>query len=253
MTHEPQTARYTSRPVTLGDLDLTAKLKRSVYEARLLQLQTDLVHLQRKVVEHKLRPVFVFEGMDAAGKGGVIKRLTQFLDPRGVEVHPIGAPNMMESGHHHLRRFWQRLPSRGRIALFDRSWYGRMLVEPIEGFCTPQEYDRAPREIRDFERMLTDDGYIILKYWIHIDKDEQLKRFKGREEDELKQWKLTPDDWRNREKFDLYVKYANAMFTATNTPFAPWFLISGNSKPWARITVLQTVVDYLQAWPNQPE
>ena len=253
MSKQPQTARYTARPVTLADLDLSTKLKRTVYEARLLQLQTELVHLQRKVVENKLRPVFVFEGMDAAGKGGVIKRLTQFLDPRGVEVHPIGAPNMLERGHHYLRRFWQRLPSRGRIAIFDRSWYGRMLVEPIEGFCTPEEYDRAPREIRDFERMLADDGYMILKFWLHIDKDEQLKRFKSREKDELKQWKLTKDDWRNREKFDTYVKYANAMFTATNTPFAPWFLISGNNKPWARITVLQTVVDYLEAWPKLPE
>jgi AMP-polyphosphate phosphotransferase len=253
MKQEPQTARYTARPLTLGDLDLTTKLKHSAYDVRLLELQTDLVHLQRKVVEQKMRPVFVFEGMDAAGKGGVIKRLTQFLDPRGVEVHPIGPPNFLEQGQHYLRRFWQRLPSRGRIGLFDRSWYGRMLVEPIEGFCTPEEYDRAPREIREFERTLTDDGYLILKFWVHIDKDEQLKRFESREHDPLKEWKLTPDDWRNREKFDQYVKYANAMFTSTNTPFAPWFLISGNCKPWARITVLQTVLDYIKAWPKQPE
>ncbi len=253
MAHEPSTTRYASRPVTLADLDLSAKIKRKVYDSLLLQLQTSLVHLQRKVVENKLRPVFVFEGMDAAGKGGVIKRLTQFLDPRGVEVHPIGAPNMLEQGHHYLRRFWQRLPSRGRIAIFDRSWYGRMLVEPIEGFCNSTDYERAPREIREFERTLADDGYLILKFWLHIDKDEQLRRFKNRERDELKQWKLTAEDWRNRKKFELYVKYANAMFTATNTSIAPWFLISGNSKPWARITVLQTVVDYLRAWPTQPQ
>jgi polyphosphate kinase 2 len=247
------TTRYTARPITLDDLDLTAKVKRKKYEQRLLELQTDLVKLQRKVVEGKLRTVLVFEGMDAAGKGGVIKRLVQFLDPRGIEVHAIGAPNQMELNHHYLRRFWQRLPNAGRIAIFDRSWYGRLLVEPIEGFCTPEEYDRAPREIRDFERMLADDGYLLLKFWLHIDKEEQLERFNSRKDDPLKAWKLTKEDWRNRENFDAYVKYANAMFHSTNTPFAPWFLIAGNSKPFARITVLQTVVDYLKAWPKLPD
>lgn len=235
------------RVLELAKLDLSNKLKRKEYEARLYQLQLDLVREQRRVVDQKRRVVLVFEGMDAAGKGGAIKRLTQFLDPRGVDVHAIGAPNQQESGHHYLRRFWLRLPSRGRIAIFDRSWYGRMLVEPIEGFCTQEEYERAGREICEFERVLADDGYLILKFWVHIDKEEQLKRFHARANNPLKKWKITDEDWRNRERFDSYERYANRMFRETDADHAPWHLIAGNSKLWARIRVLDTVVDALTA------
>ena len=238
------------RPLVIEDLDLSLKLKRKEYESSLLDLQTSLVRLQRKVVDQGLHVVLVFEGMDAAGKGGAIKRLTQFLDPRGVEVHAIGPPNEQERKHHYLRRFWLRLPPDGRIAVFDRSWYGRMLVEPIEGLCTAEEYQRAPKELREFERVLAEDGYCIMKFWLHVDKDEQLARFESRRDDPLRKWKITNEDWRNRERFNLYVRYANAMFAATNTPFAPWFLIPGNNKSYARVEVLSNVVRVLEAWPE---
>lgn len=236
----------TGRPILkLADLDLTKSLDDGEYQNKLAQLQLDLVRVQRRVIDTKQRVVLVFEGLDAAGKGGVIRRLTANFDPRGFDVHPVGPPNQMEQQHHYLRRFWQRLPSRGRIAIFDRSWYGRMLVEPIEGYCTAEEYARAPQEIREFERVLADDGYCILKFWIYVDKAEQLRRFKARETDPLKSWKLTPEDWRNREKFDTYVSYADRMFEATHAPLAPWHLIAGNSKNFARIKVARTVVETL--------
>lgn len=234
--------------IHLDDLDLTKKLKRNEYGDKLDKLQKQLVQLQRKVVDNKMRVIMVFEGMDAAGKGGVIKRLVQYLDPRGLDVHAIGAPDSMELSHHYLRRFWLRLPPKKRMAIFDRSWYGRMLVEPIEGFCTAEEYQRAPKEIREFERKLAADGYCIMKFWLHIDKDTQLKRFKSREADPLRQWKLTEEDWRNREKFDLYFKYANALFAATHTPHAPWHLVSANNKPHARVKVLKIVATTLEDW-----
>jgi AMP-polyphosphate phosphotransferase len=188
--------------------------------------------------------------MDAAGKGGCIKRLTQFLDPRGVEVHAVGAPNSQEQGHHWLRRFWVRLPSRGRIAIFDRSWYGRVLVEPIEGFCTREEYERAFHQIREFEQQLTIEGTALAKFWLHVDTDEQLKRFQARENDPLKAWKITAEDWRNRKRFEDYVKYADAMFASTNAPHAPWFLVPGNDKNYARIEVLERVADVLRRAAN---
>jgi len=237
------------RNLKLGDVDHTQKLAHKEYEDRLYQLQVDLVRLQRLVVDAQMRVVLVFEGMDAAGKGGAIRRLTQFLDPRGAEVHPIGAPNEQERQHHYLRRFWLRLPSKGRVAIFDRSWYGRMLVEPIEGFCSEEEYKRAPREICEFERVLADANYCLLKFWLHIDKDEQLARFKARSQDPLKKWKITEDDWRNREQYDQYVEYADRMFAATDADRAPWYLVAGNDKLHARISVLQTVVSTLDAFP----
>lgn len=229
----------------LSELDLSKKLDDNEYQAKLAELQLDLVRVQRRVIDTRQRVVLAFEGLDAAGKGGVIRRLTANFDPRGYDVHPVGPPNEQEKQHHYLRRFWQRLPSRGRIAIFDRSWYGRMLVEPIEGFCSKEEYERAPREICEFERVIADDGYCLLKFWIYVDKEEQLKRFKARETDPLKSWKLTAEDWRNRDKFDLYAEYANRMFAATHAPHAPWHLIAGNSKNYARIKVVRTVVDAL--------
>ncbi|MBN2082635.1 UDP-galactose-lipid carrier transferase [bacterium] len=233
------------RLLSLADLDLARKIKHKEYDAQLYQLQIDLVRLQRLIVDTGMRVVIIFEGMDAAGKGGAIKRLVQFLDPRGLEVHAIGAPSPQELSHHYLRRFWLRLPSKGRIAIFDRSWYGRMLVEPIEGFNTPEEYERSKEEIRQFEKHLADDHYCLMKFWLHIDKDEQFRRFKSRTEDPLKKWKITKEDWRNREKYDEYFKYAEAMFKETDAPHAPWFLVPGNSKLYSRIMVLSTVVEVL--------
>jgi polyphosphate kinase 2 len=237
------------RNLKLSKLDLKLELKHKEYDDKLHDLQVELVRLQRLVVDTGLRVVMVFEGMDAAGKGGAIKRLVQFLDPRGLEVHAIAAPNQQEYSHHYLRRFWVRLPSKGRIAIFDRSWYGRMMVEPIEGFCTDEEYQRAGSEIHEFERLLHDDNYCIMKFWLHIDKDEQIERFKSRTEDPLKTWKITKEDWRNREKYDEYVEYAEKMFAATDTDYAPWFLIPGDSKKYSRIAVLEAVVDVLEHFP----
>lgn len=234
------------RALRIKDIDLSQKLRPRAYKVRLLELQTQLVMLQRRIVEEKHQVLFVFEGMDAAGKGGVIKRLTQFLDPRGFEVHPIGAPNSQEQGHHWLRRFWVRLPSRGRVAIFDRSWYGRMLVEPIEGFCTPEQYKAAAPAIREFEAQLASEGMRIAKFWLHVDAEEQLRRFQQRQTDPLKAWKLTQEDWRNREKFDQYVHYADKMFGSTDAPHAPWYLIAGNDKNYARVEVAQRVVETLQ-------
>jgi polyphosphate kinase 2 (PPK2 family) len=233
------------RTLKLSDLDLTKQMSPEEYADKLRELQVDLVKMQRRVVERGARVAFVFEGVDAAGKGGAIRRLTEHLDPRGYEVHAVGAPNEQERGHHWLRRFWVRLPSRGRIAIFDRSWYGRMLVEPIEGFCTREDYKRASSEIREFERVLSDDGYIFDKLFLFVDKDEQLRRFRAREEDPLKGWKITAEDWRNREKFEQYEKYADDMFSATDAPHAPWHLVPGNDKNWARIRVLRTAADAL--------
>jgi polyphosphate kinase 2 (PPK2 family) len=235
------------RHLTLGDLPELDRVKGSDYEKALKQYQIELVQLQRRIFGEQQRILLVFEGLDAAGKGGVIKRLTMYLDPRGFEVHPISAPVHEEQLHHYLRRFWLRLPPRGKIAIFDRSWYGRMLVEPIEGFCTADEYARAPQEIREFERQLADDGYKLAKFWVHVSKEEQLKRFKERETDPLRVWKLTPEDWRNRSKYDQYVEKAEAMFRETDADHAPWHLIHGNNKEAARLTMIGHVVKLLDA------
>jgi polyphosphate kinase 2 (PPK2 family) len=230
------------RPLRISEVPHRAEPSKSNYEEQLRDLQLGLLELQRRLHDTRRRVVLVFEGMDAAGKGGVIKRLTMYLDPRGFEVHPITAPTVEESQHHYLRRFWLRLPTRGKIAIFDRSWYGRMLVEPIEGLCTPDEYDRAAGEICEFERLLADDGYIFSKFWLNVSSEEQLKRFREREADPLKRWKLTAEDWRNREKFEEYQVKADLMFAATDANHAPWWLIHGDEKQSARLQVLTQVV-----------
>jgi AMP-polyphosphate phosphotransferase len=243
----PKTETSEKRVLRVADLDLTKKLPDNEYRSKLAKLQIELVQAQRRVIDRGDRIVLVFEGVDAAGKGGAIRRVTTYLDPRGYEVHAIGAPNSQELAHHYLRRFWVRLPSRGRISIYDRSWYGRMLVEPIEGFCKPDEYARSAKEIREFERQLADDGYCIQKFYIYVDKDEQLQRFEARRTDPLKGWKLTKEDWRNREKFDEYAAYADKMFTATDAPYAPWHLICGNDKNYARVKVARLVIDAMTA------
>ena len=241
-----------SPPLRIADLDLSASLAEKKYDKRCGELQLLLVGLQRIVIERGLPVCLVFEGMDAAGKGGAIKRLTEYLDPRGLDVHAIGPPNIQEKSHHYLRRFWLRLPAAGRIAIFDRSWYGRVLVEPIEGFCTPEEYARAARQIREFEQAVAEEGTIILKFWLHVDKDEQIKRFREREKDPLRIWKIGPEDYRNREKFDQYVEKADAMFKETHKPSAPWILVPGNDKRYARVKVLESIVAALEGGPPKP-
>lgn len=228
--------------VTMQDEPMVKKL----YKKKLKVLQYEMLNLQQFLLNNKIGLVLAFEGMDAAGKGGAIKRLTQRLDPRGLIVHPISAPQPHEHRYHYMHRFWRKLPQHGQIAIFDRSWYGRVLVERLEGFATVQEWKRAYNEINEFERQLTDGEYIILKFWIHVDKDEQLRRFEERANDPYKSWKLTDEDWRNREKFDDYLNAANDMFDKTDTEDAPWVIVEGNDKLHARIKVLESVIQHIE-------
>jgi polyphosphate kinase 2 (PPK2 family) len=191
--------------------------------------------------------VIVYEGWDAGGKGGNIKRITEKLDPRGYEVFPIAAPQGEDKTHHYLYRFWRRLkpPDEKQILIFDRSWYGRVMVERLEGFCTEDEWKRAYREINEFERQLVDFGTILAKFWIQISKEEQLRRFEGRQETPYKAWKLTDEDWRNRQKWDLYEEAINDMLLKTSTLTAPWTIVEGNCKWYARVKALRTLVELL--------
>lgn len=229
----------------IEDLNLDKKIdKKTSYKKELKKLQYQMLNIQQFLFQHDIGLIFAFEGMDAAGKGGAIKRLTQRLDPRGLVVHPIAAPKPHELRYNHLHRFWTKLPARGSIAIFDRTWYGRVLVERIEGFATKDEWQRAYEEINEFEKVLTDDGYLILKFWIHISPEEQLERFNARQVDPYKLWKLTDEDWRNREKWPAYVEAANEMIAKTDEKNAPWFLIEGNDKKYARLEVLRKTIAY---------
>lgn len=230
----------------LNDLNLSLKLDKELYKKKLKVLQYELLNAQQFLFKNKIGVIIVFEGMDAAGKGGAIKRLTERMDPRGYEVHPISAPQPHEVRYNYLHRFWTRLPQHGQIAIFDRSWYGRVLVERLEGFATKDEWKRAYDEINDFERLLTDGNYIIIKFWIHIDENEQLKRFHSRARDPYKSWKLTDEDWRNRKKFHDYVEVADEMFEKTSSKNAPWILVPGNNKLHARIEVLKETLAQLE-------
>lgn len=230
----------------LKDLDLSLKTDKKTYKTQLKELQYEMLNAQQFLFKNKIALVLAFEGMDAAGKGGAIKRLTERIDPRGLVVHPISAPQPHELRYHYLQRFWRKLPQHGQISIFDRSWYGRVLVERIEGFATENAWKRAYKEINDFEKQLTDEEYIVIKFWIHIDSEEQLKRFNDRAQDPYKAWKLTEEDWRNRDKFDLYGEAADEMFEKTDTENAPWHLIPGNDKLYARIEILKKVIAHIK-------
>jgi polyphosphate kinase 2 (PPK2 family) len=229
----------------LENVDLTLTLDKDTYKRELIRNQIALAKLSFQVYLQQRPVIMVFEGWDAAGKGGVIKRITGKIDPRGFLVYPIAAPQGEDKTHHYLWRFWRRLPETGQIAIFDRSWYGRVMVERIEGFCVETEWKRAYREINQFERQLLDFGTILFKFWLHISKDEQLKRFESRAADKLRSWKLTEEDWRNREKWDLYREAVDEMLLKTSTIHAPWTVIEGNSKYYARVKTVRTIVDKL--------
>jgi polyphosphate kinase 2 (PPK2 family) len=232
----------------IDKLDMDKKLEsKEEYEDLLEEYQFKMLKLQRKIIEKGMAVCVTYEGADAAGKGGNIKRLIETLDPRGYEVTAISAPTAGEKGHHYLRRFWLRLPPRGRIGVFDRTWYGRVLVERVEKFAKKEEWQRAYKEINEFEKTLTDDGLILVKFWLHITKKEQLERFKAREKDPWKNWKLTDEDWRNRDKWDTYIEALEEMFEKTDTDYAPWTIIEGNYKWWARVKALKTVVNAIEA------
>ena len=201
-------------------------------------LQHRLLRIQQGIWHQKVRVIFVFEGFDAAGKGGIIRRITENWDPRGVRVHPIGAPSPQEQKRHYLYRFWKKLPDPGTIVIFDRSWYGRVLVEKVDKLIDKKDVERSYPEINEFEKMLTDDGICLFKFFIAISKKEQLDRFEDRLNDPYKLWKLNLDDIRARKHWDDYVKAADRMLHETDTKHAPWHLIWGNHKPSARNEVL---------------
>ncbi|MBO7351847.1 MAG: hypothetical protein J6U12_02900 [Candidatus Methanomethylophilaceae archaeon] len=228
------------------NVDFSQSISKSDYNKKLAKLQNKLAELQVKLANSKKGMCLVFEGWDAAGKGGCIKRVTQALNPRGYKTFPTPAPTAEEKSHTHLWRFAKNMPDPGQITIFDRSWYGRMMVEPIEGFCTEDEYSRAGAEINLFESSLYKDHVIFLKFWIDVTKEEQLKRFNDRAADPLKNWKLTDEDWRNRKKWDVYEKYINSMIKQTNTDYAPWIDVECVDKRYGRIKVLETIVDTLK-------
>ncbi|MCB1799312.1 MAG: polyphosphate:AMP phosphotransferase [Gammaproteobacteria bacterium] len=235
-----------ARITLLDRIDLTQTIAREDYRDRLAALQSELNDLAWRAYTEKLSTVFVFEGVDAAGKGGAIRRVTQAVDSRLREVIPIAAPTDEESAHHYLWRFWRHIPRAGRMAVFDRSWYGRVLVERVEGFTSHANWARAYLEINDFEEQLTEAGVVVQKFWLQISKEEQLARFQARQDTPYKQYKITDDDWRNREKWDEYRDAVNEMLARTSAQHAPWNLIPGNDKRFARVQVLETVVKALR-------
>ena len=230
----------------LSKADLSLSYTREEYKEKLDKLQKKLEKLHGELYRRRIPVVLGFEGWDAGGKGGAIKRLTQKMDPRGYVVNPTASPNDIEKAHHYLWRFWRAMPKDGHVAIFDRTWYGRVMVERIEGFCTTKEWKRAYKEINDMEKDLYDAGAIVIKFWMHIDKDEQERRFRERQDNPEKQWKITDEDWRNREKWDQYEDAVNEMLMRTSTDYAPWIVVEGNSKYYARVKVLKTVVDAIE-------
>ena len=236
----------------LDQVDLGSSLKRKQYEAALKARQLRLAQLRLalggKLGTGGLGPalLILFEGWDASGKGGAIKRLVEPLDARHVRVVQYAAPTEDEKRHFYLQRFVGNLPGHGGMAVFDRTWYGRVLVERVEGFATTDQWERAYGEIVDFERFLYLEGCIIVKFWMHISPGEQLKRFKDRDGDPLKQWKLTEEDWRNRERWDDYAAAVEEMVERTSTTWAPWHVIAGESKRFARIAVLDATIQEIE-------
>ena len=230
----------------LEKVNLKLRLTPEEYSRQTRRLQNELHLLGYQVYLQKRPVVIVFEGWDAAGKGGAIKRLTARLDPRGYVVWPVAAPSGDDKVRHYLYRFWRRLPERGQIAIFDRSWYGRVLVERVEKLCSEAEWKRAYSEINQFERQLLDFGMVILKFWIHLSQTEQLRRFKQRETSQYKAWKLTGEDWRNRGKWSDYERAVEDMLLKTSTHGAPWTVVEANDKRHARVKVLQTAVEKLR-------
>ncbi|MFN3254160.1 MAG: polyphosphate kinase 2 family protein [Ilumatobacter sp.] len=231
----------------LDDIDLTLRLDRDEYEKRLAAAQARFLELRLGLGGQtnggKIGPglLVVVEGVDAGGKGGAIRRTVEVLDPRHFSVYSYSKPDEREKRHHFLWRFWTKVPGLGGMCLFDRSWYGRLLVERVEGFATEEQWTRAYDEIVQFERSLVLEGVILVKMWMQVSQEEQLRRFENRAADPLRQWKLNDEDWRNRDKWPRYVEAIEDMFAKTDHEFAPWNLISGEHKKWARVQFLETL------------
>ncbi len=230
----------------LCDIRLDKELGEKEYRRELKKYRRKLAALHNELYRKKIPVVIVYEGWDAAGKGGNIKRVASGLDPRGYEVIPIASPTAAEKTRQYLWRFWTRLPKDGHIAIFDRSWYGRVMVERLEGFCAEEDWKRAYNEINEFEKELTDAGMVVLKFWVQIDKDTQLARFTERQNTPEKQWKITDEDWRNREKWDLYEDAVNEMLNKTSTENAPWHILESVDKKYARIKAMKIVTEALK-------
>jgi polyphosphate:AMP phosphotransferase len=253
-SHAPSLPVSESAKITVLDqVDLTQDLSNGLYKQKLRSLQKELNELAWATYKAERSTVLVFEGVDAGGKGGAIRRLTNAIDSRLYRTIQVAAPTDEEKAHHYLWRFWRHVPRAGRISVYDRSWYGRVLVERVEGFATEQEWRRAYAEINEFEQQLTESGIVVLKFWLHIDQDEQLRRFKERERVPYKQHKITEEDWRNREKWEDYKLAVNEMVIRTSTENAPWHLIAGNDKKYARIAVLEAVTERMSAALKDPE
>jgi len=227
-------------------LDLSRSLTKEKFEAELEPLQQTLGRLTRKLRKKGRSLILAFEGPDAAGKGGAIRRLTEAMDARLYRVDPVSAPSDEERAHPYLWRFWRELPGVGRVTIYDRTWYGRVLVERVEGFARPEEWGRAFAEINAFEEQLDEFGTILLKFWIAISPEEQLRRFKSRRATPYKQYKITEEDWRNRDKWNAYEAAACEMIERTSTDCAPWTLVEGEDKRWARVKILKTIVERLE-------
>jgi polyphosphate kinase 2 (PPK2 family) len=231
----------------LDKLNLNLQMTKVDYREELLKYQLSLLLYQIRLREIGRSMIVVLEGPDAAGKGGLIKRITEKLDPRFVRVYSIVKPTDEEYRHHYLARFWNKFPPYGEIAIFDRSWYGRVLVERVEKFATELEWKRAYREINEMERVLVDDGTILFKFYLHISKDEQLRRFKKRESDVYKRWKMNSEDWRNRRKWNQHITAFEDAYAKTHTSYAPWHLIEAEYKWFARIKALRIIVKHLES------
>lgn len=236
----------------LDDLDLSARMSTDEYEKRLAAAQERFLALRLnlggQLSDGRIGPglLIVIEGSDAGGKGGAVRRIVEPLDPRHFSVYAYSKPTDSEKRHHFLWRFWTKIPGLGGMCVFDRSWYGRLLVERVEGFATDEQWNRAYDEIVEFERSLVLEGVILVKIWLQVSSGEQLRRFESRAQDPLRKWKLTDEDWRNREKWDQYTEAANDMFARTHHELAPWDLVSGEHKKWARVVVLETVIERVE-------
>lgn len=239
--------RLQPAPPGLSRLDMDKRVGRKKYERKLARLQERLREVSLAYRAQHRRSVVLFEGWDAAGKGGVIRRMSWPLDPRGLKVWPIAAPTPDEQGQHYLYRFWKRLPRPGQMVVFDRSWYGRVLVERVEGFAAEAEWSRAYSEINEFERMLDDDGIRLVKIFLHITPEEQLDRFRQRWSDPLKRWKLSAEDLRNRSRWPEYETAIEDMFRKTSTVPQPWVAVPANDKRYARLAAMKAVVKRLAA------
>ncbi|MGO8751391.1 MAG: phosphate--AMP phosphotransferase [Thermoguttaceae bacterium] len=247
---EPVPSPYRQETV-LDRADLSRALDRPTYEKELAALQSRLYNLEHELYLARIPAVIAYEGWDAAGKGGNIRRLTAGMDPRGYEVIPVAAPTEEDLAHHYLWRFWRNVPKAGHIAIFDRTWYGRVLVERVEGFCAEEDWKRAYQEINEFERQLVEFGTVIVKFWLHISQEEQLRRFEARQQMPDKQWKIGDEDWRNRKKWKQYEVAVTDMLEKTSTTYAPWTILEANDKCYARIKALRTVTQALEAALNK--